>query len=237
MENKSGKKRNSVCRVLLILFASVRRLLLILLILALAAAFCFHQIHPHYFPLGIKTHNAGLYEDGSYSTLAGGQAAAKFFPEKDELGEYSSIDFYFVNNVLRFTLFGRIGNTFRLDVRYSEEAAYDEAVRQLFRNYHCGDYYRAHKLNLMWWDAYYVVEFVPGSIDDRNYFYLCLNEKERIVRFLFMEDANINYPYRRVSDCDDQVWIVWGKSRDESETVKNKYDSYIIEGFQTENAG
>lgn len=140
VENKSGKKRNSVCRVLLILFASVRRLLLILLILALAAAFCIHQIHPYYFPLGITTHNAGLYEDGSYSTLAGGQAAAKFFPEKDELGEYSSIDFYFVNNVLRFTLFGRIGNTFRLDVRYSEEAAYDEAVRQLFRNYHCGDY-------------------------------------------------------------------------------------------------
>ena len=40
-----------------------------------------------------------------------------------------------------------------------------------------------------------------------------------------------------VSDCDDDPRIVWGKSPDESEAVKNKYDSYIIEGVQPENAG
>ena len=182
--------------------------------------------------MGIKTHNTQDYIDGNYSKLGGGEIACEFFPEPDELGDYYSLDFYYVNNFLRFSVFyGRYGNTFMLEVSYDDES-FDAAVLSFFSLYKLPDLFKENKLDLFWlWD-YYVVEFKEGAIFDDQSFYICINEKENTIRFLFLENGGIYHTYRMLSDFDMNIWDtkVAVKEPEYVESVKEKYDSYIIDG-------
>ena len=223
MNIQSGKTKNRVLTI-------IRRIIIIVLICVCIVLFLLIQIYPGIFSLGIKTHKTQDYFDGKYSQFRGGKIACKFLPEPDELGDYESLDLYYVNNVLKTSIFyGRYGNTFMLDVCYDEKS-FDAAVVNLFSLYKCPDLFKEHKLDLFWlWD-YYVVEFKPGAIDDENSFFICINEKEYNIRFLFLENGHIYYTYRMISDFDMDSWDTKISVRDPDyvESVKEKYDSYII---------
>lgn len=222
---QSGKKN---CKTL---FPIIQKTLFILLIIIFVGLLLFHQIFPYFLPVNLIKHNARFYLDGEYKSYGGGQTAFNFFPSQDELGNYSSLDFYYVNNIFRFSVFhGIYGNTFRLDVHYKENA-FDTAVLNLFSRYKCTDLYQNNKLCLTWFESYYIVEFEPGAFDDTQYFYICINEKDRTIRFLFMENSQIRALTRMMADFDMSIWGQ-GLSVDDPafvKTVQEKYDSYIIE--------
>ncbi|MBO4798607.1 MAG: hypothetical protein J5494_07575, partial [Candidatus Methanomethylophilaceae archaeon] len=85
-----------------------------------------------------------------------------------------------------------------------------------------------------WYDGYLVVEFVPGTIDEQQSFYLCLNEKNRIMRFLFMEDATMYNSFRMLADCDGDFRTVWGAYSEINKSFENKVYSFIVATSSTE---
>ena len=219
---QSIKKKNKAVVI-------IRRIVIIVLISVCIGLLLFISFFPHFLPLGIKRHNVQDYISGNYTSFRSGKTAAAFFPSPDELGDYESLDFYFVNNAFRFSFIsGRYGNTFMLEAVYDEKN-FDAAVLNMISHYKCGDLYEENKLNLFWrWD-YFFIEFKAGTFDKNQSFFLCINEKESKIRFLYMENAVVNSQLRMISDFNMDSWDTKVSVNDPYyvESAKEKYESYI----------
>ena len=92
-------------------------LIAIIVLCALALKYIFAGRIPS--PFGVRS--ADAYLCGEYKKYSGGEAAEEYFPEPEDIGEYEKIGFIFVNNWWKSRIFYKWGNTFMLDVVYTED--------------------------------------------------------------------------------------------------------------------
>ena len=120
-------RNNKIIKICLIV-------VIVLIILISLWFFVIRGFLNYFVPTPFRVTDPGAYLNGDYKEYSGGNQASEYFPEAEELGSYEKIEFLFANNWWKSDPFVRAGNSFMLDVIYSQEE-YDAMTLKVIEKY------------------------------------------------------------------------------------------------------
>ena len=172
-------------------------------------------------------HNTESYISGEYKNYSGGQIAYELFPNPQEIGTYEELEFIYANNFWKSSPFSRWGNSFLLNIHYSE-SEYEKSTALFSSNYALKSY--DEKDVYVSRDGFVFSKKLSSDQDETIHnFYIIFYDETKMISFVFIENDTLK---SRRAFVDLNVFVegsISGKfdTADEEiayeEYMKNKY--------------
>jgi len=128
------------------------------------------------FRSGVSTNDINEYTSGNFLAFSGGAAVIDFFPRYEELEDYSTIKFRYVDDTRNNNRFRTFFPAFALDVQYGDYETFQQRKYDIFNSM-----YFVNELERVWEDflLFRVVKCTPNTSR-----IVAFNNDRHIIRYL-----------------------------------------------------